>query len=485
MTPLRRLCRLRVALVPCPPSGTYAPSLPKVLGQRPSSSSSSSSSASSSSSSADSLSSSSTAPSSTSQHIAQLPPHAADSRNRSLLTSSLWAHRINSRILQLQNERPAASASPDRHRSASDSFVRVSLPFLSDENLLEEYRNPFGSIRVGKILEDLDALAGSVAYLHCSGADLSIVTASVDRIDLVKDIPADRDVSIFGYVTYVGRSSMEVSIEMETIPLDSESSIENDSPLGSLKFTRNKNDKRGELLLSAKFIMVARDPKTNKAAPVPQLRLDTDAERKLFAKGAQNKVAKQLQDQTALSNRPPSVEEMALVHNLYKEYMQYIPSSEGSSDTGRGILPKPDNIVWMKDTLVQNINLTFPQDRNIHNKIFGGYLMRLAYEVASVTGIMFSKSRLVFLSLDDVTFSRPVEIGAVLDLHSQVVYTREDILVVKVVAHVVDAVSGSRDLSNEFWMTFRTPVPPQERRRIMPMGFNECMLYLEGKRRAG
>jgi acyl-coenzyme A thioesterase 9 len=48
---------------------------------------------------------------------------------------------------------------------------------------------PLAQIRIGKTLEDLDALAGSIAFQHCRGAggsalppSVSLVTASVDRI---------------------------------------------------------------------------------------------------------------------------------------------------------------------------------------------------------------------------------------------------------------------------------------------------------------
>jgi acyl-coenzyme A thioesterase 9 len=62
-----------------------------------------------------------------------------------------------------------------------DSYVEEYLPFKSDPNVREEYLNAYGTIRIGKILEDLDALAGSIAYVHCDdGLDdtppLTIVT---------------------------------------------------------------------------------------------------------------------------------------------------------------------------------------------------------------------------------------------------------------------------------------------------------------------
>ncbi|KAI8611698.1 Thioesterase/thiol ester dehydrase-isomerase [Chytriomyces sp. MP71] len=350
----------------------------------------------------------------------------------------------------------------------TESFVQVFLPFRSNPVLREEYISPQGRIRVGKALEDLDALAGSVSYLHCSDADreLTIVTASVDRIDLIRDIPVDRDISIVGQVTYVGSSSMEVSIRMMRLPDE--------------KLSRTA-------ILEAKFIMVARDPATGKAATVPQLLLETDEDRARFRAGTEHKARKQFAAQTALTKRAPSVEEMSLVHSLYLEYRQYAHQRDDNPmETAQSIVPKPHSIEFMGDTRLQNITLTFPQDRNMHGKIFGGWLMRLAFELGYATGSLFAQAPLHFLSLDDITFRRPVEIGAILDLSSQVCYTMDKKIVVKVVAHVLEPESGSKELSNEFWFTFEAApknVSLYEPRRIMPRSYNDCMLYIEGRRR--
>ncbi|KAJ3126153.1 hypothetical protein HK100_010412 [Physocladia obscura] len=424
-------------------------------------------------------------------HVAKHDEPAAEVlpelRTRSLLTSNLWHHRITDRISQITNNKKTHASvnttdtnTQSEDRKMIDSFVQVFLPFRSDPFLIEEYLNPYGRVRFGKVLEDLDALAGSISYLHCSGANFTIVTASVDRIDMLKEIPKDQDISIFGYVTYVGNSSMEITIQMETVPQDvGITPADMDEQASRYRYTKLPESKRRDLILAAKFIMVARDPDTDKAAKVPQLRLDTDAEREIFANGALHKTRKQIESQSALIRKPPSVEEMSFVHDLYKEYNKYV-----YSENTHASVVKPDHIIWMKDTRLQNINLTYPQDRNIHNKIFGGYLMRLAYELGSTSAIIFSRSPLNFLSLDDVTFRRPVEIGAILDLHAQVVYTRENKMVVKVVAHVLDAQSGSRELSNEFWLTFEAVSPvPGEKRRVIPRSYNDCMLCLEGKRR--
>jgi acyl-coenzyme A thioesterase 9 len=67
-------------------------------------------------------------------------------------------------------------------------------------------------------MEDLDVLAAMAAYKHCWAArparPLTIVTASVDRMDLLNMLRPDLDMRASGHVTYVGRSSMEGTSDM-------------------------------------------------------------------------------------------------------------------------------------------------------------------------------------------------------------------------------------------------------------------------------
>lgn len=56
------------------------------------------------------------------------------------------------------SELPEALLKPKRMQ---DSYVELYLPFTEDPELLEKYIATSGLIRLGKVLEDLDSLAGS------------------------------------------------------------------------------------------------------------------------------------------------------------------------------------------------------------------------------------------------------------------------------------------------------------------------------------
>ena len=76
-------------------------------------------------------------------------------------------------------------------RPAAASTYTTYLPLSSDEVLRAAYQSAFAGLRLGRLLEDLDAVAGDVAYRHAdldppgAGDDLQkffLATASVDRI---------------------------------------------------------------------------------------------------------------------------------------------------------------------------------------------------------------------------------------------------------------------------------------------------------------
>ncbi|GJJ70544.1 acyl-coenzyme A thioesterase 9 [Entomortierella parvispora] len=363
---------------------------------------------------------------------------------------------------------PPAEAPPKTYqkralvlKTMQDSYTEIILPFKTDKALLEEYINVGGSLRHGKIMEDLDALAGAISYKHADdgkadSTPLTIVTASVDRIDLLKPLGVT-DLRLSGHVTYVGYSSMEIFMKMEEISED-------------------KPGQHGDTILVARFTMVARDAITGKAAQVNPMLLQNDTEKKLFQMGEDHKAKKRVATDSALTKRPPTQEERFLIHDLYLEYSKY--------DDPHLKVKKPDDVEWMADTKQSSITIMQPQDRNIHDKIFGGYLMRLAYELAFCNASVFISSRPTFLALDEISFRKPVPIGTFLALDSQIVFAEggdHHSFQVMVKADVLDVKKGTRETTNTFWFTFTDPVKGTP--RIMPRTYAESMLYLEGKRR--
>ena len=83
------------------------------------------------------------------------------------------AHRtsVTQHLWKLLRESQAPPLRPDGSRLPADSRVVVAYDLTQDKELRNRYESAFGTLRVGRLLEDMDALAGGVAYLHVDDGD--------------------------------------------------------------------------------------------------------------------------------------------------------------------------------------------------------------------------------------------------------------------------------------------------------------------------
>ena len=70
-----------------------------------------------------------------------------------------------------------------------------------------------GAVNGGAILNLIDNIAGLAALRHCR---TRVVTASIDRMDFLNPVHVGELLVLKARVNYVGRTSMEVGIRVET-----------------------------------------------------------------------------------------------------------------------------------------------------------------------------------------------------------------------------------------------------------------------------
>uniref|UniRef100_A0A0E0ETW0 HotDog ACOT-type domain-containing protein n=1 Tax=Oryza meridionalis TaxID=40149 RepID=A0A0E0ETW0_9ORYZ len=363
------------------------------------------------------------------------------------VTNALWEARssIFERMIDAGAKTAAGEENPQPPQSElltktpAGSRTSIVYKFATDDILREQYRDPWNEVRIGKLLEDLDALAGTIAVKHCSDEDgttrpLLLVTASVDKMELKKPICVDTDLKIAGAVTYVGRSSIDIQIEVTQV--DQDSDMQSDP-----------------IALTANFTFVARDSMTGKSAPVNRLSPETDKEKQLFAeREARDKLRKRKRE-----------EQKGVFENGINKLHAEAERLNGLLAEGRVFSDLPaladrDSIL-LKDTRLENSLICQPQQRNLHGRIFGGFLMHRAFELAFSTAYAFVGQRPCFLEVDHVDFLKPVDVGDFLRFKSCVLYTQLDnaeqpLVNVEVVAHVTRPELRKSEVSNTFHFTF-------------------------------
>jgi acyl-coenzyme A thioesterase 9 len=236
-------------------------------------------------------------------------------------------------------------------------------------------------------LEDLDALAGNIAFNHVQGVgelniiiicdyyiefishhfypvittnkqtilDVMIVTAGVDRIRIRERPKIGVDQYLSGKVTWVGSSSMEIRM------------VISESEDGSNEW------------LESYFTFVTLDPVTKKSIKICPLLPQTEEERVHFELGAVKAQAKKVARRNKIQVGRPLSEESLAVDRRAAELL----------DAAGPLLRMPTladpNTILMDATAHSNAMVAQPQSRNLHDRIFGGFLMRRAFELAFST----------------------------------------------------------------------------------------------------
>ncbi|KAL7106410.1 hypothetical protein ACP275_07G111700 [Erythranthe tilingii] len=375
------------------------------------------------------------------------------------VTNALWEARSK------MYEGPTGSDSPASElvaKTPAKSRTSILYKFSSDYILREQYRNPWSEIRLGKLLEDLDALAGTISFKHCACEDSStrsliLVTASVDKMVLRKPIRVDSDLTIAGAVTWVGRSSMEIQLEVT-------------------QSSQETADTADAVALTANFTFVARDSNTGKSAIINQIAPETEKEKLVWKEAEErNKLRKKKKGE---QKKEINDEEMNRLNELLSESRVFCDMP---------VLADRDSIL-IKETRLQNSLMCQPQQRNIHGRIFGGFLMRRAFELAFATAYAFAGSSPCFVEVDHVDFLKPVDVGNFLRFNSCVLYTElenpaKPMINVEVVAHVMRPELRSSEVSNKFYFTFTVDSDAVENgqriRNVVPATEEEARRVIE------
>ncbi|OQV19676.1 Acyl-coenzyme A thioesterase 9, mitochondrial [Hypsibius exemplaris] len=347
-----------------------------------------------------------------------------------------------------------------------DSYDEALIPLRNDIGIREEYYNAFHHVRFGRLLEDLDMFAVWLTYKHAAATSkitedsispMAIVTGMVDRIDVeTRQIPTDQDIRMRGLVTWVGESSAESLLLMEQ---------------------ERPGTDEWDKILEARFVLVARDPKHGRKAILPPLKPDGPDEEALHAASKANHRTRKQWQEESLFKLPPNQEETKIIHELF---LQTVDPKESVFSTRT----KPIDSVWLDEATLKNVHICHPQNRNIYGKVFGGFLMRNAFELAWSNAYMYCGSRPITMTVDDIKFRRPVDIGSLLLMSARLVYTEGPNMQMRVHAEVIDPATQKRETTNTFYFTFRDSTGKPVK-RVIPKSYSDAMLYLTGRRHYG
>jgi acyl-CoA hydrolase len=307
-----------------------------------------------------------------------------------------------------------------------------------------------GNMRFGLVLEVLDKLAEELAlgYVRRTAPQAWVVTAAIDDIVLHTAADVTRDLALHARLNWVGRSSMEVGIRAEH---------RGPQPVHAA---------------SCYFTMVARvgEGEAARSIAVEPLEYVAEIEKRRRDKAIQGRENRQERLDTA--SKPPTREEYELLARLHAAQEQ-----PGFVEGGGRLAGKLTSMSWER---------MYPEQENVPSKIFGGYLVRRAYELATIQAEEIAPNRPVIVRVNRINFLQPVRIGDKLRFVSRIVHTGRTSLCVEVAIERISRDRVTKALSNTCVFTFVNvddrmvpqPVPP-----VYPTTYAEDARYLEAHRR--
>ncbi|XP_060648274.1 acyl-coenzyme A thioesterase 9, mitochondrial isoform X1 [Drosophila nasuta] len=345
-------------------------------------------------------------------------------------------------------------------RSMQDSYTHAILPLSVDEMARERYINHLGRVRMGRLMEELDMFAVWLCHRHINIPDLpkdvplpyTFVTLLVDRIDFsdIENIQVNKDIEVSGFISWVGNTSMEATI-----------------------YTRQLLNDKYLNVTKAVFLMVARNAINSASAPVNPLKPADAVEQKCWEESDERQRKRKATESQGVLVWPPQQHEQAIMYNLLQR-----TTPKDSFDLNRRALPPKCN--WMEDSQRSTMMNPFPENRNAHNTIFGGFLMRQAIEISFITASIYMRGRPILMCLSDISFLQPVKVTAFLQMTAYVVYTDQSYIQVMTVAKNWQAESGEPTTTNVFYVTYKADKIVDE---VLPRTYREMLWYIHGRRK--
>jgi acyl-coenzyme A thioesterase 9 len=328
----------------------------------------------------------------------------------------------------------------------TDTSITTVLPLSSDAALRRRFMvvdQPMrGNLRFGLTLELLDKMAedAALAYVRQCDESARVVTAAIDNIRVRRPADVTRDLHFMARVNYVGRTSMEVGIRVE-------------------------QEGAGHIA-SCYFTMVARAGQRSLAIPPLEPADPLELRRHERAIARRRRIRAEEEE----LRQPPTRDEFEMLRRLHME-------QEADGFDG----------LRVRGLVAGSWERVYPEQENVPQKIFGGYLIHRAYELAAIHAEELTTGGAVVAAVNRINFKQPVRIGDKLRFGTRIVYTgRTSIAVEAKIERIARGERRIRDLTNDCIFTFvhvDEDLCPQRVPPVFPATYDEDARYLAAYRR--
>jgi len=411
----------------------------------------------------------------------------------------------------------------DKKTDASDlDILRAS---VSDPTL--------SSFRLAKFYSDVDALTADVAYRHTAASshsdsttsNIAFVTAGHYHSRKIHQTDITNDLILRCYPTHTGTASMEIRTDalqrdangneiLVNVCFTSMVAVDKDT-LRPVKGTipklifRNheKNANNDDAAHGSDSNSDGKYTSSGQEESRQQIRTEMAQQHGQIRK---ERFATSMQLRHGPSSSPPTQQEMTDIHALHQQViMNQYHTATSSSSTSTNALPHVHEHTYRSSVVI------YPEKRNVHGKLFGGFVMEQGHILAQYAADFYldhslhhadsdidSKSdnhsssktnsnekqqadRAIPLGLDEAIFLQPISIGDHVTFTARVVHSTPRACRIVVIVEVRDPANrNSAPLrSNRLSFLFGGSGFPNH--GIVPDGYDEILMHVDAKRRMG
>lgn len=256
-------------------------------------------------------------------------------------------------------------------------------------------------MQAGAILDMIDTLAGVIAAKYSCGP---VATISFDRVDFIRPILHLDLVRLEGRLISTGNSSMVVEVK---------------------GYRQNLHTRSFSPVCVCYVTMVAISPLGIPRKGIPQINYKSEEEIRL--RDEANKRKELYNQWNALHDDVDKME------NLTTAEVEDSLNRNGKTE-----------FLKISQTEVLVKKMFFPKHVNLNNTIFGGEVLLWMDKVATHTARHFTKNHyMLTISMNRVTFKKPIFVTDVVEMRSRVVYVRNHVLEVEIDV-TVQRINGER-----------------------------------------
>mmetsp|Transcript_33943 Transcript_33943/g.82354 ORF Transcript_33943/g.82354 Transcript_33943/m.82354 type:complete len:195 (+) Transcript_33943:2-586(+) len=138
----------------------------------------------------------------------------------------------------------------------------------------------------------------------------------------------------------------------------------------------------------------------------------------------------------------------------------------------------------VREYTFRSSRVIFPEQRNVHGKLFGGFVMSEGQSLAQYTATFFAMGKpIVSMGIDEAIFLQPVALGDMVTFTARLVHATATTCRVNVTVEVRDPAAPSRVPVRPNRLVFVFGGDFSDRPQVIPETYQEILMHVDARRR--